>query len=288
MKTNEQSKKLYRYMGICELCKLLRGKIYLTKLEYWHPDDALENFISQGESELTDGSVVGWGNFASETYAICFTKNTEDAWDILDKGHIGKVRVECNYEYLQQLCLTIKKEYLLKVRENQQPKKDVNTEGNAPLVVEDFMAYLRSEMEGMSCIFPDFTLEYLEGINTCGLHDVRYESEDKIKQYRDNFHKDIIASPVCIDPAYLLDKWLIKNKCFEDQQEVRLVTDWNSDKHKTCIGNGRKALQFDIDPKQLIISITMPSYFSEADERILRAHVAATLGQDKVICYKRS
>lgn len=287
MNTNEQSKKLYRYMGICELCKLLRGKIYLTRLEHWHSEDPLENFISQGKSELPDDTVVGWENFASETYAICFTKNPEDAWDIFDKSHIGKVRVECNYECLQQLCRTIKEAYILKVRENQQPKKNVNTEGDNPLV-GIAKTYTINEIEKNYCTFPDLTPEYLDGIDICGLRDVRYESEDRIKQEQKDFQEGIIATPTCIDPAYLLDKWLIKNKRFENQQEVRLVTDWNSEKHQMCIGDGRNVLEFDVAPKQLIDSITVPSYFPEADERIIRALVAETFGQDKMIYHRRS
>ena len=55
-----------------------------------------------------------------------------------------------------------------------------------------------------------------------------------------------------------------------------------------CIGDGRNVLEFDVAPKQLIDSITVPSYFPEADERIIRALVAETFGQDKMIYHRRS
>ena len=90
----------------------------------------------------------------------------------------------------------------------------------------------------------------------CALKKVRYATKESIIQYREMIHQYIIKAQRSIEPKILLDTWFIKDKKFEKQQEIRLVTDWQFDDHTMTLCHDRNVLEFDIDPMALIRSIT--------------------------------
>ena len=282
MNYNETQKEaIYRYMNLCELGSLLRGKLSLTRLDYWQhsdPLDPLENFISQGESPLTDGNSASWGEFAKKVYAICFTTNSEDAWNIFDKERTGLVRVECNYAYLQNLCCKIKKEFL-QLYEKAQQKPPIAVHEDEPWSLKQIKLFVNSCMKNIQDSTHESTSGDAEEPRICALKKVRYATKESIIQYRETIHQYIIKAQRSIEPKILLDTWFIKDKKFEKQQEIRLVTDWQFDDHTVTLYHDRNVLEFDIDPMALIRSIKSPPLCKKV-ERELYTLVEGVLGRD--------